>query len=117
MIRGWFRTTAALTREFDKLRTRVAELGAELEEARDEAVELATERDDLRERLALATRTARLAREGVKLWNAIDPRRRPLTTPERAELLLLRHTHRELEKRLAILQQANMDKDVAECSA
>lgn len=80
MIRDWFRTT-------NSLRSQLAEAEELLEEAREEAVELAAERDRLREAL-IECRAA-----------------------SRGEVLVERARADALEARLATLQEANMAAD------
>lgn len=111
-IVGWFRTKAwliasvsKLAEELEKMRYEASQL---LAEARDQAVDATTERDDALERLAMTTRDRDQAWCDLAFETAALP---SLPASERAELLLLRDTNRDLESRLHILQTANMNRD------
>lgn len=103
-IRYWLRTKTKLVHQCTMLVGLVTE-------ARDAAVDLTAERDDALERLAMATR------DRDQAWCDLAFERAPAGLPslpasERAELLLLRDTNRDLESRLHILQMANMSAGV-----
>lgn len=99
MIRDWFFTKRWLIAELGHARGQLAGFLAESSEARAWAMELAAERDKLRDQLL----AARLLREGTKTLRAIDPARY-LNAAERAELARLRDLEYEMTTRLAELR-------------
>lgn len=110
MIRDWFRTTKAIAAGLDVLRTRLTDLVELLEEAREECVDVASERDGALERLAQAERERD---EAWRLLAGEETRPIPALTPgHRAEIARERARADALESRLAVLQRANMRLDV-----
>lgn len=105
MILDWFRTTNALRREFERIRSWLVEAAVLLEEAREEAAELAAERDGLRARLDEAVR------ERDPVWRLVADVSPAAAT--RGEVLRERARADALEERLARLQVANMAADRA----
>ncbi|GHH67514.1 hypothetical protein GCM10017673_14620 [Streptosporangium violaceochromogenes] len=115
----WFRTTNALRREADDLRSWLVEAAELLEEAREEAAELAAERDGLRVQLAEVLRE----RDGLRVQLDVAVRERdPVwrlvadvspAAATRGEVLRERARADALEERLARLQEANMATDRA----
>lgn len=101
-IRDWFRTTAALSREFSVVRTRVEALMGALEASE-------ADREDLRAQLEQAT----LERD--RAWQQVaDPWPPAPRGPfgDRGELLRERARADELAKRVHELQIANMARDL-----